>query len=250
MDHPRSPSLDDEQVAVRAVEAGANVVRSRYGSVLTRIPKEANDFATDADVDAERAMIETLRAMRPGDGISGEELGAIRADPERTWLIDPLCGTRNFAAQTPMVAVNAALRAHDRVIAAAVAAPMSGEVYSTDGQVARRRIGPQTVMITPSPRTMLVDVDMDTDPRRTAAIAADLASRGYGIRVSSTSLALAWVADGRRAAYVTAVDVRDSVHERDLMARPATPMARQGSSVPSFVPSIRSESTGAGRSPP
>jgi myo-inositol-1(or 4)-monophosphatase len=237
-------------VAVRAVEAGANVVRSRYGSVLTRIPKEANDFATDADVDAERAMIETLRAMRPGDGISGEELGAIRADPERTWLIDPLCGTRNFAAQTPMVAVNAALRAHDRVIAAAVAAPMSGEVYSTDGQVARRRIGPQTVMITPSPRTMLVDVDMDTDPRRTAAIAADLASRGYGIRVSSTSLALAWVADGRRAAYVTAVGVRDSVHERDLMARPATPMARQGSSVPSFVPSIRSESTGAGRSPP
>jgi myo-inositol-1(or 4)-monophosphatase len=53
---------------------------------------------------------------------------------------------------------------------------------------------------------------MDADPQRTAAIAADLAARGYGIRVISTSLALAWVADGRRAAYVTAVDVRNSVH--------------------------------------
>jgi myo-inositol-1(or 4)-monophosphatase len=34
----------------------------------------------------------------------------------------------------------------------------------------------------------------------------------FGPRVVSTTLAVAWVAAGRRAAYVASVDVRDSVH--------------------------------------
>jgi len=34
----------------------------------------------------------------------------------------------------------------------------------------------------------------------------------FGSRVLSTSLALAWVAAGRRAGYVTDGDLRDSVH--------------------------------------
>jgi fructose-1,6-bisphosphatase/inositol monophosphatase family enzyme len=37
-------------------------------------------------------------------------------------------------------------------------------------------------------------------------------TRQFGPRVRSTTLALAWVAAGRRAAYVTEGDLRDSVH--------------------------------------
>jgi myo-inositol-1(or 4)-monophosphatase len=63
-------------------------------------------------------------------------------------------------------------------------------------------------------------VDLNFDPPFTnapafkaAALAADsdFAAR-FRPRVVSTSMALAWVATGQRAAYLTDGDVRDSVH--------------------------------------
>ena len=56
------------------------------------------------------------------DAIVGEEMGRSGAvDADRVWLLDPLCGTVNFAAGTGLVAVNAALVEGGRVDAAAVA---------------------------------------------------------------------------------------------------------------------------------
>jgi myo-inositol-1(or 4)-monophosphatase len=67
--------LSDAELVVAAAEAGAVVVRQRYGTSFARIEKSATDFATDADVAAERAVAAVLRASRPTDGIEGEELG-------------------------------------------------------------------------------------------------------------------------------------------------------------------------------
>jgi fructose-1,6-bisphosphatase/inositol monophosphatase family enzyme len=68
--------LSDAEVAVAAAEAGAVVVRARFGAALARFDKSAMDFATDADIDAEKAVLEMLRAARPSDAYQGEELGA------------------------------------------------------------------------------------------------------------------------------------------------------------------------------
>ena len=57
-------------------------------------------------------------------------------------LVDPLCGTLNFAARTPLVAVNVALRTPTGVTAAAVIDPFAEEVYwMVDGQAGLRRDG-------------------------------------------------------------------------------------------------------------
>jgi hypothetical protein len=57
-------------------------------------------FATNADIEAENAMLAVLRHERPSDAILGEESGRTEAaDNGRTWLIDPLCGTLNYAAR-------------------------------------------------------------------------------------------------------------------------------------------------------
>ena len=66
-------------------------------------------------------------------------------EASREWLVDPLCGTRNFAAQTPLVAVNVALRTAGATVAAASADPLSDEVFWTDGSAAFvRRAGADT----------------------------------------------------------------------------------------------------------
>ena len=204
----------DVEVAVAAAEAGAAVIRATYGAPVTHYAKSATDFATDTDLEAERAIKATVREAFPDDAFLGEEGGLDGpADATRTWLVDPLCGTLNFAATTPLVGVNVALRRGTDVVAAAVADPFAGETYWTDGSVALLRTSAGEQEPAPSAVTRLVDIDFDGNPAWASAVAGSpgLTPR-FGIRVVSTSLAATWVASGRRAAYVQHGDVRDSVH--------------------------------------
>ncbi|GAA0497372.1 phosphatase [Paractinoplanes deccanensis] len=211
--------IDDGGLAIAAAEAGAVVVRDSFGAALDRVDKGAGDFATAADLEAERVIAGVLRAARPGDAVLGEETGhSGPAGHDRTWLVDPLCGTLNYAARTLLVAVNVALRAGDDVTAAAVADPFTREVFWTDGKAAWVRRDGGDERLVPSAVSALVDVNLDppflNDPRFRAVDL--LADRRFGARfrprVVSTTLAVAWVAAGRRAAYVTDGSVRDSVH--------------------------------------
>ncbi|MEV5122408.1 inositol monophosphatase family protein [Streptomyces decoyicus] len=221
-------SLDDAEVAIAAARAGAEAVRTRYGRRLTRIDKGAGDFATDADVAAEEAILGIIRAARPEDAVHGEEGGQQGATGAvRQWLVDPLCGTLNYAVGNMLVAVNVALRNGP----AAVADPFSGEVFFTDGATAWVRLdgvdgddegdegdGRDTQLV-PTAATQLVDVNLDPPfPSAPGFRAVDLLAHPgfverFRPRVVSTTLALAWVAAGRRAAYVTdGGDLAQSVH--------------------------------------
>jgi myo-inositol-1(or 4)-monophosphatase len=210
-------SSDDAEVAIAGARAGADVVRNMYGQRLTRIDKGAGDFATAADVEAEEMILDVIRAARPDDAVLGEEGGQQgAADAVRQWLVDPLCGTLNYAVGNMLVAVNVALRDG----AAAVADPFNGEVFFTDGKTAWvRHDGADDALLTPTPATRLVDVNLDPPfPSAPGFRAVDLLAHPEFIerfrpRVVSTTLALAWVAAGKRAAYVTdGGDLSRSVH--------------------------------------
>jgi myo-inositol-1(or 4)-monophosphatase len=54
----------DAELAVRAALRGAELVRSHYGRPLARVAKAAEDFATEADLAAERAIVAMLLAAR------------------------------------------------------------------------------------------------------------------------------------------------------------------------------------------
>ncbi|MEU2615484.1 inositol monophosphatase family protein [Micromonospora sp. NPDC007271] len=214
-------SIMDRDVAIAAAEAGAAVVRARYGTPLARVDKSGGDFATAADIEAEQTILDVIRAARPDDAVHGEESGRTGADDaERTWLVDPLCGTLNFAARMPLVAVNVALRTGSDAGAtvAASADPFAGEVFWTDGGPAQVRRDGVDERLTPSAETGLVDVNLDPPfPNGPAFRAVRLLAHPEFVarfrpRVVSTTLAVAWVAAGRRAAYVTDGQLRDSVH--------------------------------------
>ncbi|GAA0924791.1 inositol monophosphatase family protein [Kribbella koreensis] len=207
----------DLEVAVAAAEAGAAVVRAQYGAAVVRHDKSATDFATDTDLAAEQEILELIRRARPQDAIVGEETGASDdGTAPRRWLVDPLCGTLNFAARTPLFSVNVALRDGPETAVAAVADPIAGETFWTDGATASVRREGSDLPIAPSADSRLVDVNLDpiTDGDLLGSrLLTDPAFRqAFGQRVLSTTLAVAWVAAGRRAAYVTDGDLRDSVH--------------------------------------
>lgn len=211
--------MRDADLAIAVAEQGAAVVRRRFGTALQRLDKGAGDFATNADIEAERAMIALLRRERPEDTILGEESGHTAGkNQSRAWLLDPLCGTLNYAVRMSVVAVNVALRIDQRLGTAAVADPFTGEIFWTDGVTASVRAAGGDAPLRPSGSSTLVDLNLDppfsnAPAFKVATLTADPDfARAFRPRVVSSSIALAWVASGQRAAYVTDGDVRDSVH--------------------------------------
>jgi myo-inositol-1(or 4)-monophosphatase len=204
----------DLDVAIDAALAGATVLRQMYGTALEQQAKSATDFATPADLAAEQAILDIIQAARPDDGFIGEEIGQASAGRSgRVWLVDPLCGTLNFAATTSMFSVNVALTEQGVTSAAAVSHPPSGEVYwasgTTFGILGRGRSRSAQA-------TLLVDINADGSMDR-PFIGAQLAAdpdfrRRFSPRIESTTLALAWVATGQRLGYVTDGLHRGSVH--------------------------------------
>lgn len=209
----------DAALAIAAAEAGAAVALAMYGKSRVHFDKSPTDFATDADLAAEAAVLDVLRKARPEDALVGEESGASGSETSgRRWLVDPLCGTLNYAALTPLVSVNVTLQVGSELAAAASADPFNGEVFWTDGQAAFVRAQGVDQRLTGPATSHLVDIDLDVptvDPAgfRPAELIGDpLFTRSFRTRILSTTLALAWVAAGRHAAYVSAGDMRDSVH--------------------------------------
>jgi myo-inositol-1(or 4)-monophosphatase len=211
--------VNDAGVAIAVASEGAAVVSHRFGTNLQRLDKGGGDFATSADVEAESAMLALLRRDRPNDAILGEETGSSgERSSARTWLIDPLCGTLNYAVKMRVAAVNVALRVERKLTAAAVADPFNKEIFWTDGTSAFLRVDNQDTSLVPNGQFKLVDMNFDPPfsnaPEFKAAILASDSefAANFRPRVVSTTIALAWVASGQRAAYITDGDVRDSVH--------------------------------------
>ncbi|QXM23460.1 3'(2'),5'-bisphosphate nucleotidase CysQ [Elioraea tepida] len=87
---------------------------------------------TEADRAAERLILAGLRAATPEIPVVAEEAVAEGRDPgpaSRFWLVDPLDGTREFAAGRPEFAVNIGLVEAGRPVVGAVALPAFGEVF-------------------------------------------------------------------------------------------------------------------------
>jgi histidinol phosphatase-like enzyme (inositol monophosphatase family) len=93
--------------------------------------KEANGFdpVTVADREAEQAMRAVLAKYRPDDGIWGEEFGQHPGQSGRTWVLDPIDGTRGFISGTPTWGVLIALSGDNGPILGIIDQPYTGERF-------------------------------------------------------------------------------------------------------------------------
>ena len=95
-------------VAQRAARAGGEVVARYYRDGVTMRGKQSFELVSDADLEAERAIVERIRAEFPGHSVLGEELHRDAVDAEHLWIVDPLDGTNNFGHRIPQFAVSIA----------------------------------------------------------------------------------------------------------------------------------------------
>lgn len=120
-----------KQCVVQAVrDAGAGILRlQQEGFAVTR--KANNDLLTQADLLANDILKAQLIEAFPGYGWLSEESvdDPERVNCARTWIVDPIDGTKEYAQGIPEYAVSVALVEHGEPILACVFNPAADELY-------------------------------------------------------------------------------------------------------------------------
>jgi myo-inositol-1(or 4)-monophosphatase len=93
------------------------------------VSKKGNDFATEIDLAIERQVVSALVATT-GIGVHGEEFGGTDVDSPWVWVLDPVDGTFNYAAGSPMAAILLALLHDGDPVAGLTWVPFIDERYT------------------------------------------------------------------------------------------------------------------------
>jgi myo-inositol-1(or 4)-monophosphatase len=128
------------RVAIRAAKlAGKFALESTKEQ---RMPVEKDnlyDFYTEADLEAERLILEMLQNHFPEYGVLAEESGEKFRSSEFTWVVDPIDGTSNFFHGLPYYCISIALvRSMQDPVLGVVYAPTTRELFwALEGEGAR-----------------------------------------------------------------------------------------------------------------
>ena len=117
---------------IKASEKASKILIRDFGEVekLQVSRKGPTDFVTNADLKAEKIIIEELKKARPNYSIISEENGIENnKDKNNTWIIDPIDGTMNFLHGIPHFAISIALRTHDEIISGLIFDPIKNEMF-------------------------------------------------------------------------------------------------------------------------
>ena len=117
--------------AVKAARKGGETAlrHLRHVHQLKVHTKQHNEFVTKVDLEAEEAIIETIRERYPDHAFLAEESGQT-GDGDHVWIIDPLDGTTNFIHGFPVFAVSIALRIKGRLSVAVIYDPNRQEIFT------------------------------------------------------------------------------------------------------------------------
>ncbi|MGH6689622.1 MAG: inositol monophosphatase family protein [Gammaproteobacteria bacterium] len=115
--------------AVDAARAAGKIALDYYHGGFEVTIKPDLTPVTQADREAEQAIVGILRGAFPDVGVLGEEFGA-QGPRERRWIIDPIDGTKNFVRRIPIWATLIALEDDGEIVAGVMSNPAAGEMYT------------------------------------------------------------------------------------------------------------------------
>lgn len=91
--------------------------------------KEDATPVTQADLEIEEMIRGEVARAFPADAVLGEEGGGSLEDAPRVWVVDPIDGTRNFAAGIQVWGTLVALFEEEEPVLGVIGAPALGERY-------------------------------------------------------------------------------------------------------------------------
>ena len=126
-----SPHLN---IMLKASEKASKVLIRDFGEIekLQVSNKGPSDFVTNADIKAEKIIIEELKKAKPNYSILSEEKGSEKNKDDKTWIIDPIDGTINFLHGIPHFAISIGLKVNNQIIAGVIYDPIKDEMFCAE----------------------------------------------------------------------------------------------------------------------
>ena len=118
-------------IMIKASEKASKILIKDFGEIekLQVSKKVPNDFVTNADIRAEKIIIEELSKARPNYSIISEEHGFSKKQKNNTWIIDPIDGTINFLHGIPHFAISIALQSKNEIVCGLIFDPIKDEMF-------------------------------------------------------------------------------------------------------------------------
>ncbi len=119
-------------IMIKASEKASKILIRDFGEVekLQVSKKGPTDFVTNADLKAEKIIIEELKKARSNYSILSEENGIQEnKDKNNIWIIDPIDGTINFLHGIPHFAISVALKSNNEIISGLIFDPIKNEIF-------------------------------------------------------------------------------------------------------------------------
>jgi histidinol-phosphatase len=115
--------------ATEAARAAGAIALDYYTNGFDVTIKPDQTPVTQADREAEQAIVATLERAYPEWGFLGEEFGA-KGNKDVRWIVDPIDGTKNFVRRVPVWATLLALEERGEVVAGVIHNPVTGDLYA------------------------------------------------------------------------------------------------------------------------
>ena len=113
------------QLADEAAQIGMRFFRGDF-----KVSRKADMTpVTEADIEIEKVLRNRIAERFPGDAVLGEEQGLV-GESKRVWVLDPIDGTKNFAARIQIWGTLIAVLVADEPVVGVVGAPALGERYA------------------------------------------------------------------------------------------------------------------------
>ena len=119
-------------IMIKASEKASKILIRDFGELenLQVSKKGPKDFVTNADIEAEKIIIEELKKARPNYSIISEENGVEKnKDETNFWIIDPIDGTTNFLHGVPHFAISIALQSNNEMVCGLIYDPIKDELF-------------------------------------------------------------------------------------------------------------------------
>ncbi len=123
------------EIARKAAFAAADLIRDYHTehSGLGIRYKGRHDLVTKADIASEEIILSYIKDAFPDDEILAEESTGVEAlSDRRTWIVDPIDGTTNFAHEFPLFCVSIALYQNKSALMGLVYEVNQGELFTAE----------------------------------------------------------------------------------------------------------------------
>ncbi len=217
----RTPELE---LALAAARNASDFLLGEYERFQV-IPDAPADISTDADRQSQEIILKTIRAAFPADSLCAEEstttLGTAAQTGSRSWIVDPIDGTRGFARKNGEFSIMIGFVADGVIQVGVVSQPAVGRVtYASRGEGCWRLDGANptptrcTATTVGDLRSATLTQSRSRDPGKRSKWAEAL-DPGRIVESYSAGIKLALVARGEADIYL---NTYEAFHDWDICA--------------------------------